>query len=527
MFKALKISKSATCLASLLLVFSILFTACGPKESSSTPAPSTQAAETAASETPSAEAPPEALPEVTLTWYFPGNWPQTDQDQVFAEFNKILKAKINATVDFKPLSYGEYDQKMKVIIASREPYDLSFTSNWLNNYTQNVAKGAYLPLDDLLAKYAPKAFASVPSTFWEATKVGGKIYGFINQQISARTPDVDVPKALADKYNLDLKALSGNLGPDNLKALEPFLEAVKKEEPQKAVFITSLTEYNEAMGFEAIAGFNVPGVVSYDDASLKVVNQFETSAVKTFAALMRDWNAKGYLNTAERISKKSDSEIYDADKLWERRAITIGGAYKPGVDVIYSAAAKQTIINIPAGTAHLTTGGIIATMHAISRTSKNPERAMMLLELLNTDKELYNLLNFGIKDKHYKLDADGFKSQADGYLGYSPGVDWMFATNYLAYVDKGMPATVWEDTKKINHDAVPSKLLGFTFDAEPVKGEIAKTSAVYGEYVRSIDLGVATEAKYNEFVAKLKDAGSDKIIAEMQKQIDAWVASKK
>ena len=43
---------------------------------------------------------------------------------------------------------------------------------------------------------------------------------------------------------------------------------------------------------------------------------------------------------------------------------------------------------------------------------------------------------------------------------------------------------------------------------------------------RAIDLGVASEAKYNEFVAKLKAAGSDKIIAEMQKQIDAWKTSK-
>ncbi|WP_414813294.1 DUF3502 domain-containing protein, partial [Paenibacillus sp. Soil766] len=78
-----------------------------------------------------------------------------------------------------------------------------------------------------------------------------------------------------------------------------------------------------------------------------------------------------------------------------------------------------------------------------------------------------------------------------------------------------MPKTVWEDTKKINENAIPSKLLGFTFDAEPVKAEIGQTSAVYDEYRRAIDLGVASEAKYNEFVAKLKGAGSDKIIAEM------------
>ena len=174
----------------------------------------------------------------------------------------------------------------------------------------------------------------------------------------------------------------------------------------------------------------------------------------------------------------------------------------------------------------MTTGGITATMQAINRNSKNPERAMMLLELLNTDKDLYNLLNFGIKDKHYKIDADGFMVPGDDQKGYNPYVPWMFASNYLANVEKGMPKTVWEDTKKINESAIPSKLLGFTFDAEPVKAEIGQTNAVYDEYSRAIDLGVASEAKYNEFVAKLKAAGSDKIIAEMQKQIDAWKTSK-
>lgn len=114
----------------------------------------------------------------------------------------------------------------------------------------------------------------------------------------------------------------------------------------------------------------------------------------------------------------------------------------------------------------------------------------------------------------------------DDQQGYNPQVPWMFATNFLANVEKGMPKTVWEDTKKLNADAVPSKLLGFSFDAEPVKAEIGKTSAVYDEYSRAIDLGVSTEEKYNEFLAKLKNAGADRIIAEMQKQIDAWKASK-
>ncbi|MCQ6560469.1 ABC transporter substrate-binding protein [Paenibacillus mendelii] len=513
MFRKMKWSKALIVAAAL-----VLLAAC------STP-PSEKPSEASNKPTPEASQNSDAdLPEVKLTWYFPGSFPQADQELVFAEVNKKLKEKINATVDFKPLGFGEYDQKMQVVIASGAPYDIAFTSNWINIYSQNVAKGAFLPLDDLLAQYAPKSFAAVPQSFWDAARVKGKIYGFVNEQIAARTPAVVVSKEEAEKYKLDIPAISGKLTPDTLPLLEPYLQNVRKDFPQKG-FVTSLVQLDGLFfNLEPIAGIQIPGAVDFSDPTLKVVNQYETEGVKKYAALMREWNAKGYLNSSERISKKADdgTEV-KAGKV----AVGIGGSYKPGGEVELSAEVGYERLQLPSGTAHLTTGGIIATMQAINRNSKNPERALMLLELINTDKEIYNLLNFGIQDKHFKLDADGFMvKEGDASQAYNPNVPWMFATNFLAYVEKGKSKTVWEETKQVNKDAAPSQLLGFTFDAEPVKAEIGKVSALFDEYSRAIDLGVSTEAKYNEFLAKQKVAGSDKIIAEMQKQIDAWKAAK-
>ena len=520
MSKGFKASKAGIVLTIMIFLFTMLLSACGASskpDAAETGTPAATADPSAAANTPA------NLPEVTLTWYFPGNWPQPEQDQVFAEVNKVIKAKINATVDFKPFSFGDYDQKMKVVIASGEPYDLAFTSNWTNNYAQNVAKGAFLPLDDLLAKYAPQSFASVPKTFWEAAKVKGKIYGFINQQISARTPTVGMPKSLADEYKFDINSLAGKINGFTFgNLLEPWIQKTKKDHPEK-YFGSGMAQIADLFSFEPIVGFKTPGVVAYSDDSLKVVNQFETAEVKTYVATLRDFNAKGYMNSKERISTVTDDPgACKAGKCM----VGVAGTYKPGGEQLGLAYTGYLSVEAPAGIPHLTTGGITATMQAINRNSKNPERAMMLLELLNTDKDLFNLLNFGIKDKNYKIDADGFMVPGDDQKGYNPYVPWMFASNYLANVEKGMPKTVWEDTKKLNESAIPSKLLGFTFDAEPVKAEIAKTNAVYDEYYRAIDLGVASEAKYNEFVAKLKAAGSDKIIAEMQKQIDAWKTSK-
>ncbi|WP_158560953.1 ABC transporter substrate-binding protein [Paenibacillus contaminans] len=512
MFRNLKFTKAGIVAAAMVLLAS-----CGT--------PNEKPSEASVKPTSDATKKPEAsLPEVKLTWYFPGSFPQADQELVFAEVNKKLKEKINATVDFKPLGFGEYDQKMQVVIASGAPYDIAFTSNWLNNYSQNVAKGAFLPLDDLLAQYAPKSSAAVPKSFWDAARVKGKIYGFVNEQIAARTPAVVVSKEEAEKYKLDIPAISGKLTPDTLPLLEPYLQNVRKDFPQKG-FVTSLVQLDGLFfNLEPIAGIQIPGAVDFSDDTLKVVNQYETDGVKKYAALMREWNAKGYLNANERIAKKADD---GTDVKAGKVAIGIGGSYKPGGEVELAAEVGYERLQLPSGTPRLTTGGIIATMQAINRNSKNPERAMMLLELLNTDKELFNLLNFGIKDKHFKLDADGFMvKEGEAGKAYAPTVPWMFATNFLAYVEKGMPKNVWEETKKVNQEATPSKLLGFTFDAEPVKAEIGKVSALFDEYSRAIDLGVSTEAKYNEFLAKQKAAGSDKIIAEMQKQIDAWKTTK-
>lgn len=514
MSKLLRLMAPVTAVA---LVFSLLLTGCGGGGATTTSEDTTTA--TVADSTATADA--AKLEEVKLTWYFAGNFPQVDQDLVFAEVNKGIKEKINATVDFKPNTFGDFEQKMQVVIASGEDYDICFTSSWANNYLLNVGKGSFLPIDDLLAKYAPQTHANVPQSMWTAAKVKGKLYAVINQQIAARIPAISVSKALADKYNLDLNAMSGKITAETLNLLEPFAQAVIKDNPKKAAIIECSGEF---LGVDLISGLNCPGAVAFADGSMKVINQFESAAFKAFAKTMREWNEKGLLNSKERITKKTD-EWSDAKA--GKYAVYVGGAYKPGGDIASSSLGGETYIEVPSGTPYLSTGGIIATMQAINRNSKNPERAMMLLELINTDKDLYNTLNFGIKDKHYTIDADGFMiKEGDAAKAYQPDVAWMFATNFLANITKGMPKTVWEDTKKMNAEATPSPMLGFNFDPEKVKGEIGKCASIYDEYWRSIQLGVASEANFNEFLAKIKTAGSDKILAEMQSQVDSWKATK-
>jgi putative aldouronate transport system substrate-binding protein len=75
----------------------------------------------------------------------------------------------------------------------------------------------------------------------------------------------------------------------------------------------------------------------------------------------------------------------------------------------------------------------------------------------------------------------------------------------------------------MNAAAKPSVILGFAFNPEPVQSELAQCASVVQEYWPALELGtVDPNTVMPEFLDKLDKAGAQKIIDEMQKQLNAW-----
>lgn len=492
------------------LLSTTVLAACGSGNSdkgAASSSPSSPAASGAAS------AAPADLKPVDLTWYFAGN-PQADVASVEAEMNKILKEKLNVTLHLKAIDWGNFDQKMQLVNASGEEYDLAFTSSWANNYFVNVSKGAFVPLDDLLPQYAPNIMSTIPEVGWEAVKVNGKIYSVPNYQIWAMTNGLAIQKEIADKYGFDPSTVK------KYEDLEPLLEAVKTNHPElvpyendkSGKFGNSTVHY----GFETISGG--VGVIRIADESLQVVNMYETDEYKSLLKLMRDWYQKGYF-------RKDAATLADTsgDRKAGKPVVVNEGNVKPGGEAEMAVAlGGREVVNVKLSEPYLLTTSIIATLTGISKTSKNPERALMFLDLLYSDKELFNLLAHGIEGKHYtKLDEHTVEPITEG--GYNPNSDWEFGNQFNSFYRKGQQPGTWEETIKINETAKASPLLGFSFDPTPVKTEIAQVSTVTTQYVPLLETGsVDPEQGLAEMLKKLKAAGADKIVAEQQKQIDAW-----
>ena len=108
---------------------------------------------------------------------------------------------------------------------------------------------------------------------------------------------------------------------------------------------------------------------------------------------------------------------------------------------------------------------------------------------------------------------------------YNPNTDWMFGNQFNAYYRDAKQVGAWAATKVMNDTAFPSEALGFVVDREPIKTEIAQTSAVYNELVLPIQYGwVAYADGAAEAIEKLNEAGAQTIINEVNRQLQEWRA---
>ena len=502
--------------AAAALMIGMLLAACAVP--AATPAPT----EAPKGETPKAaeEAKPAELPPVTITFTYGGNVFK-DVDAVSDALSAIAQPKINATIKLKPIDWGAYDEKMKLAFAAGEECDIVFVAPWINNYIQNIANGNIIALDDLLPQYAPGLWKSMPATSWGAARVNGKIYGVPNQQIWVKPFGFNVRKDLADKYELDASKIT------KYEELEPFLDAVKKGEPDVTPLQSAYNWMFETSGFDPIISQETPVAIRFDDQDMKVFNAAASPEFKASVELARKWYLAGY-------TPKDKIESADAEAMWRagKFAMSLAGVVKPGGDIESRQRFGQDVYQQSVTKPFLTTAGSTATMNGVCRTSPNPERAVMVLELLNTDKEFYNLISKGIEGKHWEWadEANQVIKAGPNNADYNPNTDWEFGNQFNAYYIDPEQAKIkaWDATYKLNNDSPPSVALGFNFNPEPVKTELANISAIVKELQEPLTNGwVDPETALPDYLTRLEEAGLQTVIDECQKQLTEWAQAKK
>lgn len=523
----MKATAKLLCLV-MVIVFIITasLTGCGKTE---TPAPSETSA---ATDTATAEATP-AAPSPTkdfveLNFYFPAAL-QKDQDAVQAELDKYLKEKLNCSLKLMPQDWSVWSTKYPVLLQSGEQVDLMFSASW-SQYVQNVGKNAFLPLDDLLNQYGQGIKSVINPVYLPAATIKGKIYSIPANKDIGQSTGFFFMKDITDKYGIDVNNIKG------FDDLTPILQAVKEKEPKLTPFYMNkghnpenrLLKSNEMLAsdkYEYTSNFRY---LAFDKAAKKFVYAYELPEIINRAKIVRDWFQKGYINQDALTAQTGEADMMKAGKTF-----MLISTSQPGQTEFWKTRTNYDVVMHDNGDGLVSTDGATGSVVAIGRTSKDPARSMMVLDLGYTDKYLWNLINFGIENTHYaKVDDKTIKLPSTiakwSDSTYNPGIAWEFGNQFLSFLKDTDDPQKFTKLDEYNKQLKSSIMLGFVFDTEPVKTEAAAVNNVWEQYNPIIGCGALDADKtIKEMTDKMKASGIDKMITEFQRQYDEWAAAKK
>ena len=237
--------------------------------------------------------------------------------------------------------------------------------------------------------------------------------------------------------------------------------------------------------------------------------------------LLKDWADKGYWSRSILSNTTDAGEQYDNGQcavlvygMNPNKYTTRVETWKtdhPDWKTAYFATGEE------GGYTWLTTPTSDAT--AIRKECKNPERAMKVLELLATDKELNLLTQYGIEGEDYEVTSDGLYQSLDSDFGYEGLNAWSLRNpDYKLPNGEGgkMLQEMFDSYEKNCEDkGTPSvdPYGGFSEDYSAYSAEKAALDDVTSEYLTPLQNGLVddVDAAVETFREKVKAAGLIKI----------------
>lgn len=507
-----KVMKKLTLSVAVAMTLTSMLGGCGKKEKD-----------------PVASNEPAKLSEVTLKMYLLGDKPK-DYDLVYGEVNKLMKEKINATLDVQFIPWGDMGTKYPLLFSSGDDFDLIFTATGWCYYNQMATRnGFYEITEDMLSKYAPNTWKNEPKVAWDQAKVNGKIYMVPNDQNEYGYNVVGIRGDLREKYGIgEIKSEAD---------FEKYLDAVAKNEKDIVPIVNGGGQnlqwpYEvEGNNLALVKGAGSEPLFVYDvnDQSGKVLSMVETQQYTDYVTKMKQFADNGYWAKNSIASKETRDDAFKSGKA--ASMVWNVGSVANAVSTMNKSHPewKAEVVDINLGAKKLinvyTNNGI-----AINATSKNPERALMALDLLRYDRDIYDLTNYGVKGTHWEpVGEDKYKTlDATGNFPAGGVCPWGWHTTLnRRAVDE--PAVVQQLTDLwAKNDTVHNPLETFSFDDSKVKNEMAAINSVISQYGLPLNLGmVDVNSGIATYKEKLKAAGLDKVLQEVQAQADAYVKSQK
>ncbi len=482
------------------------------------------------------------LPFVTLDWYF-GQQEQTDSKLVNEAVNEYLKEKINTNVNLHFWSGDEYWEKMTTMItAGQDVGIIGFGSQTKLDYVVQSQRGAYYPLEEMLDTIGADTKALFGEDIWQCMTIGGHIYGIPSLKDNGYFISLVYNKTMLEDLGLNIDDYDFG----NFRELEELGYKVKELRDADEKY-AEFKDYPVFDGCNLVYPYNFAVETFFNDQYFAVCNidGINDIAGVDGETVVNLYETPEFLEFCLQKQRMVEDGIYDYDYTNKNERNFTGGifgwvgwGYTYMQNHMYGENFETDMKMFD--TIWTDTNNFFSAGTAISAKCAEPERAMMVLNLVNTDPDFATMMRFGIEGTHYTYDADGkmtFEGTKNADSTNRAYYNWYMAPIGNLTIVRAPEAQSGPDgimlTKMLeyNSSCLKANHMGFVFDTKPVTNEVAACTNVVAEYQSDLVTGQCSSQEevaeiVKEFVDKLKANGVDTIVAEVQSQLDAWKAAR-
>ncbi len=335
---------------------------------------------------------------------------------------------------------NEYSQSLKKYPAVEEyQFDIFLITSY-DTYIDLIDKDAIMNIEDKLTGSFKSLKQYIYPSFLEAVRFyKDSAYAVPNNHGMGEYRFLLTNKELAKKYDYNPADLEGSIA-----NCEHFIRSVARYEEDKT--IAPLLSWVEPAGMTYWSSDGswspLASIVSNDstfDSQGTISNIFSNAEYKANFKLMKEFEEAGMIAEDPDTCEKFAVGVVSAQSLSE-------------VEEKYGDEYDISIFERPKATQEeLFTGAF-----AVSTATKNLNRAMEVITMINTNEQVRNLLQYGIEGVHYNRTEDGRVERIrdeNGNTTYNMNILYTGNT-YMAYPEEYMDPDQWEMDKARNLDTV-------------------------------------------------------------------------
>ena len=465
---------------------------------------------------------------VKVRWVFPGS-PEKEADIVQEEINRrLMEDGQNLELELVYVSWDVWDQKTNLMLSTGEEFELMHVMEDRHGFADYAGKGAIVAIDEYIDEYGSAIKEVIPEWVWDSARIGEEIFMIPAYRLSA-TGDRQgwtIRKDLLEDTNLGM--------PTTLAELLAAAEIIRDNWTGDGEIYIPIRANTDTHFFLHRSYDSFPFTVFQKlvriDQDGTVTSWVETEEFKNDSEFFRDAYGRGLIHP-DILGQPNDWAI--------NQLMAANFAFQPGCPLNLWPKMKEnnpdmeiddidTVSFNPEKPPFSITA--VGNDNVVPSTTSHPEAGVKYLNWVYSSQENYDLHFYGIEGRHWERAPDHRRTSIlDPDRGQSNYRfrEWMAGNvEYLRYEASAHPRFV-ELFSETPADTAYSITIGFNFDAAPVQAEYTSCLTEYNSSFVPIVLGLVDyDENFPTALRRLKAAGIDDVVAEYERQFEAWLSSK-